>query len=129
MFDITCFHMPWLMRFWFVPVATMHARPASAPNKRVSALLVIDMQYDFCPPTGSLAVGDALSALTVINKVRDKVSFDMCALTQDWHPANHCSFYENNKKNPQAALFQPLDLPGVGMQVNLQQFVTRPCPL
>ena len=49
--------------------------------------------------------------------MRAKAKFDLTVLTQDWHPSNHVSFYENNKKNPKAALFQVLDLPGVGPQV------------
>lgn len=53
------------------------------------ALIVIDVQNDFCPG-GALAVpfGDAVVA--PINAMMD--SFDAVILTQDWHPAGHSSF-------------------------------------
>lgn len=53
------------------------------------ALLVIDMQYDFCPG-GALGVpgGDALVA-GINARMSD---FAAVILTQDWHPAGHASF-------------------------------------
>ncbi|TRD20618.1 bifunctional nicotinamidase/pyrazinamidase [Palleronia caenipelagi] len=53
------------------------------------ALIVIDMQNDFCPG-GALAVpgGDAL--VPGINALMD--TFRTVILTQDWHPAGHSSF-------------------------------------
>ncbi len=53
------------------------------------ALIVIDMQNDFCPG-GALAVpgGDAL--VPGINALMD--AFGAVILTQDWHPADHSSF-------------------------------------
>ncbi|MEI4233017.1 bifunctional nicotinamidase/pyrazinamidase [Roseovarius sp. D22-M7] len=54
-----------------------------------SALLVIDMQYDFCPG-GALAVPEGDSIVPGINAaMRD---FPAVILTQDWHPAVHSSF-------------------------------------
>ena len=61
------------------------------------ALLVIDVQNDFCP-NGALAVnkGD-----TIIHQINAAMShFNLVVLTQDWHPTNHKSFassYENKK--------------------------------
>jgi len=79
-------------------------------KKSKSALLVIDVQNDFCPPTGSLAVKDGLAVIPVINKLRKRVKWGLIALSQDWHPESHMSFYVNNKEKPGAALYKPLDL-------------------
>ena len=54
-----------------------------------SALLVIDMQYDFCPG-GALAVPEGDSIVPGINAVM--AEFPAVILTQDWHPAGHSSF-------------------------------------
>lgn len=119
--------------FW-VPVGETDAQTAVR-----TALLVIDIQNDFMPPSGSLAVNDAFAAVDVrvliwlskfiqssntsffcfplptieqvINQLRTKVDFDLTVFTQDWHPADHISFYVNNKDVPGAALFHPTYLP------------------
>jgi len=53
------------------------------------ALLVIDMQNDFCPG-GSLAVAKGDAIIPVINDLGTR--FDHVILTQDWHPEHHISF-------------------------------------
>jgi nicotinamidase/pyrazinamidase len=53
------------------------------------ALLVIDMQNDFCPG-GALAVERGDEIVPLINQLGQR--FDHVILTQDWHPANHISF-------------------------------------
>lgn len=53
------------------------------------ALLVIDVQNDFCPG-GALAVEGADQIVAGINALMD--SFVSVILTQDWHPAAHSSF-------------------------------------
>jgi nicotinamidase/pyrazinamidase len=53
------------------------------------ALLVIDMQNDFCPG-GSLAVSGGDQVVPLINKLARR--FAHVLLTQDWHPAGHSSF-------------------------------------
>ncbi|MDJ0627361.1 MAG: bifunctional nicotinamidase/pyrazinamidase [Rhodobacter sp.] len=53
------------------------------------ALLVIDVQNDFCPG-GALAVADGDAIVPGINALMD--DFAAVILTQDWHPANHSSF-------------------------------------
>ena len=61
------------------------------------ALLVIDVQNDFCPK-GALAVAGGDMIIQPINAEMDK--FDIVVLTQDWHPADHKSFassHENKK--------------------------------
>ena len=53
------------------------------------ALLVIDVQNDFCPK-GALAVAGGDMIIKPINAAMDK--FDIVVLTQDWHPTDHTSF-------------------------------------
>lgn len=58
-----------------------------------AALLVVDVQNDFCPG-GAMAVSEGDSIIPKLNtviaafaKAGSPVFF-----TRDWHPANHCSF-------------------------------------
>jgi nicotinamidase/pyrazinamidase len=53
------------------------------------ALLVIDMQNDFCPG-GALAVGEGDVIVPLINQLGSR--FEHVILTQDWHPSGHISF-------------------------------------
>ncbi|MDC1231160.1 bifunctional nicotinamidase/pyrazinamidase [Octadecabacter sp.] len=53
------------------------------------ALLVIDVQNDFCPG-GALAVADGDDIVRGINAIMPE--YDAVILTQDWHPAGHSSF-------------------------------------
>ena len=63
-----------------------------------TALLVIDMQNDFCEG-GALAVQGGASIVPVVNRLI--AGHDNVILTQDWHPAGHSSFAsQHNKKSP-----------------------------
>ncbi|MGP9788728.1 bifunctional nicotinamidase/pyrazinamidase [Roseinatronobacter sp. NSM] len=53
------------------------------------ALIVIDMQNDFCPG-GALAVADGDAIVAGINAEMARAG--AVILTQDWHPAGHSSF-------------------------------------
>jgi nicotinamidase/pyrazinamidase len=55
----------------------------------MKALLLVDIQNDFCPG-GALAVPDGDSIIPTVNKLIEK--FDAIIQTQDWHPAGHHSF-------------------------------------
>ena len=62
------------------------------------ALLVIDVQNDFCPK-GALAVAGGDMIIQQINAAMDK--FDIVVLTQDWHPNDHKSFASSHEnKSP-----------------------------
>lgn len=74
-------------------------RPAS------EALIVIDVQNDFCPG-GALAVGGGDEIIADINALMDE--FETVVLTQDWHPADHTSFASNH---PGAAPFSLTEMP------------------
>ena len=54
-----------------------------------SALIVIDVQNDFCPG-GALAVTGGDEIVAGINALMDDA--EAVVLTQDWHPAGHSSF-------------------------------------
>jgi nicotinamidase/pyrazinamidase len=53
------------------------------------ALIVIDVQNDFCP-NGALAVAGGDGIVAGINTLMK--DFDAVVLTQDWHPPGHSSF-------------------------------------
>ena len=53
------------------------------------ALIVIDVQNDFCPG-GALAVPGGDEIVAGINQLMEEA--DAVILTQDWHPAGHSSF-------------------------------------
>ena len=65
----------------------------------VSAIVVVDVQNDFI--TGSLAIknfaakDDGADLVPVINNILDTVPFDNIFYSQDWHPTNHTSFFDN----------------------------------
>jgi nicotinamidase/pyrazinamidase len=69
------------------------------------ALLVIDLQNDFCPG-GALAVADGHDIVPTINALAQK--FDHVLLTQDWHPAGHISFASTH---PGTELYQTITAP------------------
>ena len=54
-----------------------------------TALLVIDVQNDFCPD-GALQVAGGNEIIPGINQEMTK--YDYIILTQDWHPRGHSSF-------------------------------------
>ena len=61
------------------------------------ALLVIDVQNDFCPG-GSLPVAGGFDIIPVINRLQPL--FDLVVATKDWHPKDHSSFAVNHGKQP-----------------------------
>ncbi len=69
------------------------------------ALIVIDVQNDFCPG-GALAVAGGDEIVPRINDLLGE--FTVKVLTQDWHPADHSSFAANH---PGAEPFSMTDMP------------------
>lgn len=59
----------------------------------MKALLLIDIQNDFCPG-GALEVKEGDQVIPVANQLMK--SFDMVIATKDWHPADHGSFAANH---------------------------------
>ncbi|MBD1549272.1 bifunctional nicotinamidase/pyrazinamidase [Roseibium aggregatum] len=62
-----------------------------------SALIVVDVQNDFCPG-GALAVAGGDEVVPGINALME--DFDTVVLTQDWHPAGHGSFASTHGADP-----------------------------
>ncbi|HJQ68024.1 MAG TPA: bifunctional nicotinamidase/pyrazinamidase [Blastocatellia bacterium] len=56
-----------------------------------SALILVDIQNDFCPG-GALAVAEGDRIVEVVNRLMPQ--FQLVISTQDWHPADHISFKE-----------------------------------
>ncbi|MCW9706525.1 bifunctional nicotinamidase/pyrazinamidase [Fodinibius salsisoli] len=76
----------------------------------MNALLIIDVQNDFCPG-GALEVPNGDQIIPTINALSKR--FDVVIQTQDWHPAGHSSFASSHEgKQP----FDTTDMP-YGTQV------------
>ena len=73
------------------------------------ALLVIDVQNDFCPTAngigGALAVPEGDQVVPIINALAQK--FDHVILTQDWHPTGHISFATTHCRQPYETIEAP----------------------
>jgi len=72
---------------------------------KTQALIVIDVQNDFCPG-GTLAVAQGDAIIPQINAMTQQ--FSTVVLTQDWHPADHRSFAANHRD---AAEYSMIDMP------------------
>jgi len=72
------------------------------PNE---ALIVVDMQNDFCEG-GALAVPGAGAIVPLVNRLIGR--HDHVILTQDWHPPGHASFASTR---PGAEPFTTVDFP------------------
>lgn len=66
-------------------------------NTKTDALVVIDIQNDFCPG-GALAVNDGDSIVDGVVELAKR--FSTVVLTQDWHPAGHASFASTHNQAP-----------------------------
>ncbi|MEP6065564.1 MAG: bifunctional nicotinamidase/pyrazinamidase [Paracoccaceae bacterium] len=70
-----------------------------------TALIIIDVQNDFCPE-GALAVPAGNEIVAPINAVM--ADFEVVVLTQDWHPAGHSSFASSH---PGKGPYEVTDMP------------------
>ena len=76
----------------------------------MDALLIVDVQNDFCPG-GALEVPNGDQIVPIINQL--SAEFDAIIQTQDWHPAGHSSFASSHDgKSP----FETTEMP-YGTQV------------
>ncbi|EAL22993.1 hypothetical protein CNBA7610 [Cryptococcus deneoformans B-3501A] len=72
----------------------MASMPAS------TALIIVDVQNDFLPPTGSLAVPNGREVLPVITGLLDrKWDWAVVVVSQDYHPKGHISFASAHPPN------------------------------
>lgn len=58
------------------------------------ALILIDIQNDFCPG-GALAVAGGDEIIPGVNSIQSRYAIRI--LTQDWHPPDHSSFASNQR--------------------------------
>ena len=79
--------------------------PEDIMPKPTEALIVIDVQNDFCPG-GALSVAGGNTIIARINALMG--DFAVRVLTQDWHPADHASFAANH---PGAEAFSITQMP------------------
>ncbi len=91
------------------------------------ALLVVDVQRDFCPG-GALPVPDGDAVVPVLNRwlaAAEEAAAPVVA-SRDWHPADHCSFTDQGgewpphcvRESPGAAFHPDLALPAPAVIVS-----------
>ncbi|KIO75813.1 isochorismatase [Pedobacter lusitanus] len=73
----------------------------------MTALIIIDVQYDFLPG-GALAVNHGDEIVQTINELQPK--YDLVVATQDWHPEGHKSFFTSH---PNKTPFEEISLNGL----------------
>jgi nicotinamidase/pyrazinamidase len=86
-------------------------------NAKKSALIVVDVQKDFCEG-GALAASDTLSLLAPLQEAIEEArrAGSTIVFTKDWHPASHSSFDPNGgpwpvhcvENTPGAELMPPI---------------------
>lgn len=100
---------------------------ANEPLRQGDALLIVDVQNDFCPG-GALAVPDGDAVVPVLNHwitVAREVGIPIFA-SRDWHPVDHISFEQQGGPWPvhclqdsEGARFHPaLELPDDAIRVS-----------
>jgi nicotinamidase/pyrazinamidase len=77
----------------------------------MNVLLLIDIQNDFLPPAGALAVPEGDQVIAVANAAIEQG--DLVVATQDWHPAGHGSFASQHEGVEIGQLFELDGLPQI----------------
>lgn len=96
--------MEW--QYTFANDYTKGGAMSSGKNTAPKALIVVDVQRDFCPG-GSLAVESGDEVVPVINRISR--SYDIVVATRDWHPPGHISFASSH---PGAHPFESAEIGG-----------------
>ena len=74
------------------------------------ALILVDLQYDFCPG-GALAVARGDETVEIANRLLPY--FSTVVATQDWHPADHESFAAQHRGRKPGEMIELHGLPQV----------------
>lgn len=88
-------------------------------EQKNSALIVVDMQNDFCPG-GAMAVDGGDKIMEPVNRLQKAAGRDGTRLwkkvvaTQDWHPENHVSFAARHEG---AEPFQVIEVDGLSQNL------------
>ncbi|KAG9127128.1 NAD(+) salvage pathway protein [Ceratobasidium sp. 392] len=78
-------------------------------SRNRTALMLVDIQYDFLPPSGSLAVNNGSDILPAVYDLLDHKHFDAYFASQDYHPEGHVSFASSHPgEEPYTAIQVPL---------------------
>ncbi|KAG8787969.1 hypothetical protein FRC12_015031, partial [Ceratobasidium sp. 428] len=78
-------------------------------SRNRTALMLVDIQYDFLPPSGSLAVTNGTDILPTVYDALDHKHFDAYFASQDYHPKGHVSFASSHPGGePYTAIQVPL---------------------
>jgi nicotinamidase/pyrazinamidase len=96
--------LPWLAQKGKVSVDAGNEVPMTNALSTTNALIVIDVQNDFCPG-GALAVKGGDEIVAGINT--RMADFGAVVLTQDWHPAGHSSFASSHGADPFSMIEMP----------------------
>lgn len=95
-----------------------------------AALIVIDVQEDFLPPNGSLAVENGRAIVPGIVDLLDlsKFPWHFVAATHDWHPKNHILFASEHGVDPfsEVELSHPLQEKDISGEVIKRKFTVWP---
>ncbi|KAI0774493.1 Isochorismatase-like protein [Fomes fomentarius] len=67
----------------------------SSPATFRPALLIVDVQEDFCPPNGALAIAGGRDIVPTVNALL-ALPFTTKIATKDHHPPSHVSFASNH---------------------------------
>jgi nicotinamidase/pyrazinamidase len=73
----------------------------------VTALVLVDLQNDFCPG-GALAVPQGDAIMPIVNRLQER--YELIVTTLDWHPPDHGSFAANH---PGKKVGEVIDLNGL----------------
>ncbi|GAA5887896.1 hypothetical protein JCM16303_007375 [Sporobolomyces ruberrimus] len=83
----------------------------------MSALILVDVQNDFLPPTGTLAVPGGHLIIAPVLRLLSR-PFDLVVASQDYHPRNHVSFATSHaRRSP----FESIVIPHPVTQVATKQ--------
>ena len=85
---------------------------------KMNTLILVDIQNDFVPG-GALAVPQGDAVVPVVNRLQP--AFDLVVASQDWHPANHCSFVTQHPEKKPGDVVQVDGLPQVLWPVHCVQ--------
>ncbi|KAG8825325.1 NAD(+) salvage pathway protein [Serendipita sp. 401] len=92
---------------------------AASSNK--TALILVDIQHDFLPPDGSLAVTDGDQILPPVYRLIENAEkyFDLVVASLDYHPVSHISFASTHGKEP----FTTLEVPKLNSNETITQML------
>jgi len=68
------------------------------PHLANTGLILVDIQNDFLPPNGSLAVPNGTDILPCVQALLKEINWGIIVASADWHPPGHISFASAHNK-------------------------------